>query len=400
MKKECQVPSKNHQLNNLYCLILWQNDKTTFMTLQIGRLKLFYISVTLLFLFFFAPNIRMLLIGKKSTGTVFKLSAFTAGEHNSRVNFIAENNIEYRFEVNSNVKGTAEVIYDPKNPTDAYLYNFMNFVLEKIIFSLLASIPATIFVFFFLKKNQYLFIDLKRFKFTKGLKKWTYQDTDKLQKLINEPLSYAIKPYEYAFLVNSDIKSTTKLITLTLQYLFIHKHIEITTKLVQVNKSDDTLKPRPFVRLGVEHAEENKYTPIEKELLTIFSTNESLRLHEVRMKLQQKFGTEFEKFHGEVVKPYFENTELWNQNKISEFGKQVLTEVNDRILFIERHLDTLHNELLLELSQLINHLDACWLCIPSESFETIKKAMIKQKASIDTDLITKISTTYQRIAIN
>ena len=67
------------------------------MTLQIGRIKLFITSVLLLFSFFFAPNLRMLLIGKQTNGTVFKLSAFTAGEHNSRVNFIASNKKEYRF---------------------------------------------------------------------------------------------------------------------------------------------------------------------------------------------------------------------------------------------------------------------------------------------------------------
>ena len=139
-----QLQNSLQTINNAYFYPVRTN--LIHMTLQIGRFKLFIISVILLFLLFFAPNLRMLVIGQKTDGTVFKLSAFTAGEHNSRVNFIAENKLEYRFEVNSNVKGTATVIYDPKNPADAYLFNFMNFVLEKIIFSLLAAIPSTIFV--------------------------------------------------------------------------------------------------------------------------------------------------------------------------------------------------------------------------------------------------------------
>jgi hypothetical protein len=371
------------------------------MTLQIGRLKLFIISVIILFLFFFAPNIRMLLIGKQTEGTVFKLSAFTAGEHNSRVNFIAENTVEYRFEVNSNVKGTAKVIYDPANPADAYLFNFMNFVLEKIIFSLLAAIPSTIFVFFFLKKNQFLFIDLKRFKFSKGLKRWTEQDAETFKHLVNKPLSYVIKPFEYAYLVNSDLKSTNKLIAITLQYLFIHKYIEITTKLVQVNKTDDKQKPRPFVRLGSNYTQEVNLTPIEHELLTIFSSNESLRLHEIRMKLQQKFGPEFEKFHTEVVKPYFETSALFNQNKPNELGKQVLSEVNARILFIEKQVDDLLSDThLMELSVLLENLHTNWLFIPTETFDKIKSALLQRKDEIDSELITKISSAYQRITLN
>ncbi len=370
------------------------------MTLQIGRFKLFIISVILLFLLFFAPNLRMLVIGQKTDGTVFKLSAFTAGEHNSRVNFIAENKLEYRFEVNSNVKGTATVIYDPKNPADAYLFNFMNFVLEKIIFSLLAAIPSTIFVFFFLKKNQYLFIDLKRFKFSKGLKKWTEADAEKFTQLTSESLSYTVKPFEFSYLVNPDVKFTNKLITVTLQYLFMNKYIEITTKLVQVNKTDDKQKPRPFVRLGSNYTKEVNLTPIERELLTIFSSNESLRLHEIRMKLQQKFGLEFEKFHSEVVKPYFAKSELFSQGKTSELGKQVLSEVNNRILFIEKHLDSLNTEHLVALSQLLINLHACWLFIPTESFDKIKSALIERKEEIDSDLIAKISSAYQRISIN
>ena len=370
------------------------------MTLQIGRFKLFIISVILLFLLFFAPNLRMLVIGQKTDGTVFKLSAFTAGEHNSRVNFIAENKLEYRFEVNSNVKGTATVIYDPKNPADAYLFNFMNFVLEKIIFSLLAAIPSTIFVFFFLKKNQHLFIDLKRFKFSKGLKKWTEADAEKLTQLTSESLSYAVKPFEFSYLVNPDVKFTNKLIAVTLQYLFINKYIEITTKLVQVNKTDDKQKPRPFVRLGSNYTQEVNLTPIERELLTIFSSNESLRLHEIRMKLQQKFGLEFEKFHSDVVKPYFEKSELFNQGKSSELGKQVLSEVNNRILFIEKHLDSLNTEYLVALSQLLINLHTCWLFIPTESFDKIKTALIERKQEIDSDLIAKITSAYQRISIN
>ena len=220
------------------------------MTLQIGRFKLFIISVLILFTIFFSPNLRMLVIGKQTTGTVFKLSAFTAGEHNSRVNFIAEDKKEYRFEVNSNVIGQEKVIYDPSNPEDAYLFNFMSFVLEKIIFSLLAAIPSTIFVFFFLKKNQYLFIDLKRFKFSKGLKRWTEADEATFHQLVDTPLSYPVKPFEYSYLHYHDSKFTNILIHVTLQQLFIDKQIEITNKLVQVNKTDDKQKPRPFVSLG------------------------------------------------------------------------------------------------------------------------------------------------------
>jgi len=370
------------------------------MILQIGRLKLFIISVILLFLIFFAPNLRMLVIGEKTEGTVFKLSAFTAGEHNSRVNFIAKNKLEYRFEVNSNVKGTSKVIYDPKNPSDAYLFNFMNFVLEKIIFSLLAAIPATIFVFFFLKKNHYLFIDLKRFKFSNGLKRWTDQDTEIFKHLANEPLSYAIKPFEYAYLVNSDLKSTNKLISITLQHLFIHKYIEITTKLVQVNKTDDKQKPRPFVRLGSNYSKEVDLTPIERELLAVFSSNDSLRLHEIRMKLQQKFGPEFEKFHSEVAKPYFEQSPLFSQGKPNEAGRLVLTEITTRLTFIEKHIDDLSEEHLVTFSNLLVTMQDTWLFIPTEILEKVKIAFTKRKDEISQEILSKISSSYQRISIN
>ena len=347
------------------------------MVIQIGRLKLFIISVILLFLVFFTPNLRMLMIGKQAEGTVFKLSAFTAGEHNSRVNFIAEDKKEYRFEVNSNVVGQSKVIYDPKKPENAYLFNFMNFVLEKIIYSLLAAIPATIFVFFFLKKNQYLFIDLKRFKISKGLKRWTEEDEAEFHNLVNENLVYNIQPFEYAFLHHHDSKHTSQIILVTLQQLFIHKHIEITNRLVQVNKTDDKQKPRPFVSLGQNYSPEKTYTNIEKEILSVFENVESLRLHEIRLKLQQKYGAEFEKFHQEVVKPYMEASTLFLQGKPSEEGKSVHTQIAVRIAFIEKHLDDLTDEHLIELSALLNKMNECWLFIPTETFDKIKATIIR-----------------------
>ena len=370
------------------------------MILQIGRLKLFIISVFLLFLFFFAPNIRMLIIGQKTEGTVFKLNAFTAGTHNSRVNFIAENTKEYRFEINSNVKGTATVIYNPENPEDAYLFNFMNFVLEKIIFILLTAIPATIFVFFFLKKNQYLFIDLKRFKFSKGLKRWTEADADIFNHLANQPLTYSIKPYEYAYLSNSESKFTHKLIAVTLQYLFVNNYIEITMKLVRVNKTDDKQKPRAFVQLGSNYSPTQNFSIIEKELLSIFSSNSSLRLHEIRMKLQQKFGQNFEKLYTDIVKPFFENSELFNQSKSNELGKQILSEVNARILFIEKHVDDLSNNYLIELTKLLSNLNDCWLFIPTETLDKIKTELLLRKDEISPEIFTKITSSYQKITIN
>ena len=216
--------------------VFYQFTKNFIMTLQIGRFKLFIISVILLFLIFFAPNLRMLMIGKQAEGTVFKLSAFTAGEHNSRVNFIAEDKKEYRFEVNSNEVGQSIVIYDPKNPSNAYLFNFMNFVIEKLIFSLLAAIPATVFIFFFLKKNQYLFIDLKRFKFSKGLKRWTEEDEQKLIDFISESKPEKINLFEYVFLKSKGNFNIHEFIESIIQELYLNKNIEIVNKLIQVNK--------------------------------------------------------------------------------------------------------------------------------------------------------------------
>ncbi len=370
------------------------------MTIQIGRLKLFIISVILLFSFFFSPNIHMMIIGEKTEGTVFKLSAFTAGEHNSRVNFVALDHKEYKFEVNSNVKGTAKVIYDPENPEDAYLFNFMNFVLEKIIFSLLAAIPSTIFVFFFLKKNQYLFIDLKRFKISKGLKRWTATDEEAFNHLLNSQLSYSVQPFEYAYLHYHDSKFTHILINVTLQKLFIDKQIEITNKLVQVNKTDDKQKPRPFVSLGVNYSPNNSLTTIEKELLSIFEHSESLRLHEIRLKLQQKFGPEFNKFHLEIVKPFIDQSSLFTLGKPNEFGKKVHSEIASRISFIEKHLDDLIHEHLIDLSKLLNLMNECWLFIPIETFDKIKNEMIQRKEEIPTEILHKIGSGYTRISIN
>ncbi len=370
------------------------------MVIQIGRIKLFIISVILLFMFFFSPNIRMMIIGEKANGTVFKLSAFTAGEHNSRVNFVALDRKEYKFEVNSNVKGTAKVIYDPKNPEDAYLFNFMNFVLEKIIFSLLAAIPTTIFVFFFLKKNQYLFIDLKRFKLNKGLKRWTETDEVAFTHLLKTPLSYSIQPFEYAYLHYHDSKFTHILINITLQKLYIDNQIEITNKLVQVNKTDDKQKPRPFVSLGTNYTTNNSFSRIEKELLSIFEQSESLRLHEIRLKLQQKFGPEFKKFHTEIVKPFIDQSNLFTQGKPNEFGKKIHSEIIARISFIEKHLDDLIQEHLIDLSKLLNTMNECWLFIPIETFDKIRSEMILRKEEIPVEILHKINSGYTRISIN
>jgi hypothetical protein len=370
------------------------------MTLQIGRFKLFIISVILLFLIFFAPNLRMLMIGEKVEGTVFKLSAFTAGEHNSRVNFIAKDKKEYRFEVNSNVVGQSTVIYDPKNPEDAYLYNFMSFVLEKIIFSLLAAIPSTIFVFFFLKKNQYLFIDLKRFKFYKGLKRWTEAEENTLKTFLNEELSYPIKPFEFAYLKHPDGKFASKLINVALQHLFIHKQLEITNKLVQVNKTDDKQKPRPFVSLGPNYSKENQLTTIENELLSIFENTENLRLHEIRQKLQQKYGVEFDKFHTEVIKPMFDSSPLFTDNKQSEAGKVIYQQITNRITFIENQLDHLLSENLLELANLLLAMNECWLFIPLETFDKIRTVLIERKSEIPVEILRMISCGYARVSIN
>ncbi len=370
------------------------------MTLQIGRLKLFIISVIVLFIIFFAPNLRMLMVGKQAQGTVFKLSAFTAGEHNSRVNFIAEDKKEYRFEVNSNVVGQSKVIYDPNNPEDAYLFNFMNFVLEKIIFSLLAAIPSTIFVFFFLKKNQYLFINLKRFKVSKGLKKWTESDEDAFKQLLNTPLTYPVQPFEYSYLHYHDSKFTNILINVTLQNLYIHKQIEITNKLVQVNKTDDKQKPRPFVSLGPNYTPNNSLTTIEKELLSLFENSDSLRLHEIRIKLQQKFGPEFDKFHIEIVKPFIDQSTLFTQGKPNEFGKLVHSEIASRISFIDKHLDDLLHDHLVDFSKLLATMNECWLFIPTETFDKIKAVIIQRKDEIPTDILYKIGSGYAKISIH
>ena len=370
------------------------------MTIQIGRLKLFIISVILLFLIFFAPNLRMLMIGKQAEGTVFKLSAFTAGEHNSRVNFIAEDNKEYRFEVNSNVVGQSKVIYDPKKPENAYLFNFMNFVLEKIIYSLLAAIPATIFVFFFLKKNQYLFIDLKRFKISKGLKRWTEADEVKFNNLLKEPLTYNIKSFEYAYILHPDAKYASKLINVTLQSLFIHKQIGITNKLVQVNKTDDKLKPRPFVGYGANYSNDSDLSEIEKELLSIFENTDDLRLHEIRLKLQQKFGVEYDKFHHQITQPFFAKSPLFSNNKPTELGKSIHSQVANRITFIENHLDYLLSEHIIELSLLLDSIKDCWLFIPTETFDKIRNVLLQNKENIQPELLSRINSGYARVSIN
>lgn len=370
------------------------------MTLQIGRLKLFIISIFLLIIIFFAPNIHMLLIGKKIDCVVYKTSSFNGGENNSKVFFTIPSGKEYKFEVNSNVRGNSTVIYDPNNPENAYLYTFMSFVLGKIIYVLLAAIPATIFVFFFLKKNQYLFIDLKRFKFTKGLKRWTEADEAAFHQLLEESLIYNIQPFEYAFLHHNDSKHTQQIINVTLQQLFIHKHIEITNRLVQVNKTDDKQKPRPFVSLGPNYSGDKTYSSIEKEILSIFENVESLRLHEIRLKLQQKFGAEFEKFHQDVVLPYTESSPLFTHGKPSELGKNVHLQIVTRIAFIEKHLDDLTNEHLVSLSSLLLKMNECWLFIPTETFDKIKSAIIQRKDEIPSDVLYKIGSGFSRISIN
>lgn len=309
-----------------------------------------------------------MMIGKKAEGTVFKLSAFTAGEHNSRVNFIAKNKKEYRFEVNSNVKGTATVIYDPNNPDNAYLFNFMNFVLEKIIFSLLAAIPSTIFVFFFLKKNQYLFIDLKRFKFSKGLKRWTEEDNLLLNEFITEAKPEKISLSDYIFLTSKGHFNLNEYIESILHELYLNNSIEIVNKLVQINKTDNKQKPRPFVRLN-KNVSTNTLTSIEKEILSVFEVEDDLRLHEIRQKLQQKFGKEFEKFNTDFVFQYFHNSAYLLNSDLSESGKNITAFYGKRLQLIERQFDNLIADKFSEFCLLLN------------SFSTIAMVMDKKTLS-------------------
>ena len=132
----------------------------------------------------------------------------------------------------------------------------------------------------------------------------------------------------------------------------------------------------------------------------IFSSNASLRLHEIRMKLQQKFGPNFEKLHTEIIKPFFENSVLFNQGKPNELGKQVFSEVNARMLFIEKHVDDLSKDYLIELSKLLSNLNDCWLFIPTETLDKIKTALLLRKDEISPEIFTKFTSSYQKITVN
>ena len=62
--------------------------------------------------------------------------------------------------------------------------------------------------------------------------------------------------------------------------------------------------------------------------------------------------------------------------------------------------DLLSDTHLKELSVLLEKLHTNWLFIPTETFDKIKSALVQRKDEIDSELIAKITSAYQRIAIN
>jgi hypothetical protein len=74
--------------------------------------------------------------------------------------------------------------------------------------------------------------------------------------------------------------------------------------------------------------------------------------------------------------------------------------VNARMLFIEKHVDDLSNDYLIELSKLLSNLNDCWLFIPTETLDKIKIALLLRKDEISPEIFTKFTSSYQKITIN
>ena len=109
---------------------------------------------------------------------------------------------------------------------------------------------------------------------------------------------------------------------------------------------------------------------------------------------------EYDKFHHTIIQPFFEKSTLFSNNKPTELGKSIHSQIANRITFIENHLDYLLSEHLVELSQLLDTLKDCWLFIPTETFDKIRNVMLLNKDAIHTDLLSKIVSGYSRVSIN
>lgn len=142
-----------------------------------SRNKFYFIGLFIIFGFYLLNRVNFINKSDFAVGTVLvdKEMELSFTQQNDvsdeKVIEFSVNNKLYSFFSNDfekiNDKDTYRVIYDKKNPHNAYVFSFLGFWLSGLLYCLLPIMVWSAFVYSYISPKEHVFINLLKFKFKK-----------------------------------------------------------------------------------------------------------------------------------------------------------------------------------------------------------------------------------------
>ena len=138
--------------------------------IQLSRHKVFIICIVLIFSIFLAIKIDFIRKAKFSTGRLLGIKEVKTIRGNDYVPQIvySANGKSYELQGTENVQYKQEwlpIIYNPKNPKEAYVFDFIGFWYFGLLISIFFVLLSAAFIYGFMEKKTKLIV---RFPFKKN----------------------------------------------------------------------------------------------------------------------------------------------------------------------------------------------------------------------------------------
>ncbi|MBI3520986.1 MAG: hypothetical protein HY062_16730 [Bacteroidetes bacterium] len=114
-------------------------------------------------------------------------------------------------------------------------------------------------------------------------------------------MSIILKPQEYYYLYSPRRAVPEEMLKYTFESLVLGGHLQIYYKDIYINAQQKRKRPRLFVSLGNAYNSSNSYTHAETFVLSLFTPNEALRVHEIKEQVLLKLHNDLRKFRTEYV---------------------------------------------------------------------------------------------------
>jgi uncharacterized membrane protein YgcG len=110
-----------------------------------------------------------------------------------------------------------------------------------------------------------------------------------------------LKPQEYYYLYSPRRAVPEEMLKYTFESLVLDGHLQIYYQDIFINAHQKRKRPRLFVSLSNTYNAAHTFSHAERLLLSLFTANEPLRVHEIKEKVLAKLQNDLRKFRTEYV---------------------------------------------------------------------------------------------------